>query len=75
MQIIKKGKKESKNVTFHCGNCHCEFECEDDEYWENKLTATLAYPMQHECFANCPECHKVCKTYKRITEQKGKMEE
>jgi len=64
MKIIKNGHKETSKATFVCKNCSCEFECNENEYWENTQTASLTYPVQYECFANCPECHRMCKTYK-----------
>ena len=64
MRIIKDGKKKDSNVRFVCKSCHCEFECRPEEYWENENTVSLTYPISNECFANCPQCHKICKTYK-----------
>ena len=55
---------ETKKVRFVCKNCHCEFECNENEYWENTQTCSLTYQIQYECFANCPQCHRMCKTYK-----------
>lgn len=71
MRILKNGTRENKEkkIRFVCKNCHCEFECNEDEYWENTATACLTVPAQYECFANCPQCHRMCKTYKtRLTD-------
>ena len=64
MRIIKSGSREDKKARFVCKNCHCEFECGKDEFWMNESTTSLTYPISYECFANCPQCHYICKTYK-----------
>lgn len=64
MRIIKNGIKDEIKVNFVCKNCHCEFECNEEEFWMEQQASTLTYPLQHACFSNCPQCHRICKTYK-----------
>lgn len=59
MNIIREGNIKSDKAKFKCKKCGCEFECCADEYWTDNLTLTT-YPEQHNAFASCPECHKIC---------------
>lgn len=64
MRIIKEGK-ESNEIKFVCGNCGCEFTCEEDEYWTDTNTCRTSYPPSYSVYSSCPKCHKVCHTFKR----------
>ena len=64
MKIIKHAKKEApkKCRTFKCGQCGCEFQAEEGEYWEKPQcwgTTSLTYSAQKTFMSCCPECHKV----------------
>jgi len=65
MRIIKKGKEKDEAIIFTCRNCGCEFECLDDEYWQGSSLCNITYPPSYTIYSNCPECHKICKAFKR----------
>lgn len=79
MKITKHGKiyskKEDKKEQFVCGNCGCEFDAKEDEYYVDlgggdysssvtniTLTAnTFHTVIKDYLVCSCPECHKIVK--------------
>lgn len=64
MKIIKKGNQNKNIMIFTCKACGCEFECNEDEYWE-ETGMSLSYPPQVRVVASCPSCHKICQSSKQ----------
>lgn len=53
MKIIKAGKKRKTTYRFHCRDCACVFECDEDE---GKLEFL---PRNETIFTvKCPECKR-----------------
>ena len=65
MKIIKHSEDTNDTLKFECTHCHCEFECETGEYYEETTISSVSYPPSHKFIASCPECHKICYTWKR----------
>ena len=60
MKIIRSSKEKNIAETkkFTCEKCGCEFECNEDEYWD-KSANTLCWGTYKTYMTCCPECHKV----------------
>ena len=59
MKIIKSSKETTKQtMRFKCEKCGCEFECENDEYWDSQVSS-LTWFTEKKYMTCCPECHKV----------------
>ena len=61
MRIIKEGNQDNV-AKFDCAKCGCKFECEQDEFWTETTFVLTSYPAQYYVYANCPVCHKVCRS-------------
>ena len=67
MRILKNGTPKNTKmdtVKFTCTECGCEFECDKGEYYNNFDTVFVTYPEQTRCAASCPECYKICLSWK-----------
>ena len=66
MRIIRKANNKKEEFEFTCKNCGCEFACEKDEYWTDSGITSVSYPPSFTIYSSCPNCHKICTSYKKI---------